>query len=660
MQFCYSCMQQLENQRGTICPHCGEPLAFTYDTTRYLKPGTVLHHKFLVGRTLGTGGFGNTYIGWEQSLQRKVAIKEYYPKQLSSRCDDGVTVAVTDTVSQKRFRMGLTRFLEEARRVAGLKDVKGVVQVYNFFEENGTGYIVMEYLEGKDVKTILAEQGGRMDYEWSRRVILTVLYTLREIHKRGVLHRDIAPDNIFVTSEGVIKLIDFGAAKYAARLADENAEVVLKSGYAPLEQYSNKNQQGPYTDIYAVAAVFYRLLTGTKPQPAIERKMEDRLQMIEAYGVQIPQQAEYAIMTCLNLEPQYRLESAGEFMEALDGADFVPVDEPEWILPEVQEKTAIRQIKGKIMHMPVWKKVVAVVVVLLLVGGGVGLTKAVWETATAPKNTISQNGDALLPSCEQLSETEAVNKLEKLGVSVVKEYTYQQDCKTNTVKAMQPAAGSVVQKDQKVTLTVASSQLVSIPDYKGKTEAEIQADLKNRLQEQYADTMLSYHYTDASSDKGKCYGQTATGVVHMSEIGAFQVQFSWGKQEAYEVTMPNLVGKTVKQAQKTLKKAGIKTKIAEGEPAYDSEGTEGEIIYQNIEKGTVINKNKKDKQNYSVPETVVVTVSMGIRPTPTPQPTPKPKQTPAPKKSKEKKNKNSSPRDTSPFESMEDDAGTSW
>lgn len=160
-------------------------------------------------------------------------------------------MTVSGTVNQQRFRTGLLQFLEEARSIATLQDVKGVVQVYNFFEENGTGYIIMEYLEGMDVKTILKHRGQRMDYEWSRRVILTVLHTLREVHKRGILHRDIAPDNIFVTNEGVIKLIDFGAAKHATALANMHTDIVLKAGYAPIEQYSKKTQQGPYTDLYA-------------------------------------------------------------------------------------------------------------------------------------------------------------------------------------------------------------------------------------------------------------------------------------------------------------------------------------------------------------------------------------------------------------------------
>ena len=339
MRICYHCMQQISNEKAHICPHCGQSLEAVRQAERFLMPGTVLGGKFLVGCPLGDGGFGNTYIGWDNLLFRKIAIKEFYPEQYCIRGQDGRTVTVTDEKMRTRFTKERQEFLEEARRVAALHEVQGVVEISNFFEENDTGYIVMEYLEGMDIKTILQKSGDKKDYEWSRRVILAVLYTLKEVHKRGVIHRDIAPDNIFVTKEGIIKLIDFGAAKYAS--AENTTEIMLKMGYAPIEQYSRKIKQGPYTDLYAVAALFYRMLTGQKPISANERVEQDGLILPSQMGVLLPEQAELAIMVCLNVMPQYRLQSADEFMEALDGKYFVPVYEPEWILPPVEEKKSL-------------------------------------------------------------------------------------------------------------------------------------------------------------------------------------------------------------------------------------------------------------------------------------------------------------------------------
>ncbi len=365
MKRCYHCMQQISNEKARTCPKCGKSLEPEPQKERFLKAGTVLGGKFIAGYPLGAGGFGNTYIGWDKVLCRKVAIKEFYPKQYSVRGRDGVTVTVADERLRPRFQRGLQQFLTEARNVAALHEVRGVVEITNFFEENGTGYLVMEYLEGMDVREILKRSGNKKEYEWCRRVILTVLYTLREIHRRGVLHRDIAPDNIFVTDEGIIKLIDFGAAKQESAL-DNTSDIMLKEGYAPIEQYSREIKQGPYTDIYAVAALFYRMLTGQKPISARERLKQDSLIPPSAMGISIPEQAEFAIMICLNLNPKYRLQSAGEFMEALDGKFFVPVYEPEWILPPVKEK---KGLGARIASLSVAAKVALCVGGICLAGG---------------------------------------------------------------------------------------------------------------------------------------------------------------------------------------------------------------------------------------------------------------------------------------------------
>ena len=352
MKLCYHCMQQISNERLRYCTNCGKSLEPEPQPERFLKAGTVLGRKFVVGYPLGAGGFGNTYVGWDTFLLRKVAIKEFYPEQYCVRREDGQTVTASEERLLPRYQRGLRQFLEEARKVAALHEVRGVVEITNFFEENGTGYIVMEYLEGMDVRNILKESGDKKDYEWCRRVILTVLYTLKEIHKKGVLHRDVAPDNIFVTKEGIIKLIDFGAAKSISAL-ENGADIMLKAGYAPIEQYSREFLQGPYTDLYAVAALFYRMLTGQKPIPAPERLEHPALITPSEMGISIPEQAELAMMVCLNVEPEYRLQSAEEFMEALDGKFFLPVYEPEWILPKIAEK---KGLGGRIGSLPVAAK----------------------------------------------------------------------------------------------------------------------------------------------------------------------------------------------------------------------------------------------------------------------------------------------------------------
>ena len=612
MQFCYSCMHPLQHVDSSTCPFCGELLQLTCDTTRYLRPGSVLQQKFIVGKSLGAGGFGNTYIGWSQFLRRRVAIKEYFPKQLSSRAEGNGTVSVSDTISQQKFRAGLHQFLEEARSLASLQEVKGVIQVYNFFEENGTGYIVMEFLEGRDVKTILEHTGNQADYVWCRRVVLSVLYTLREIHKRGILHRDIAPDNIFITTEGVIKLIDFGAAKHATALANMNSDIVLKSGYAPVEQYSKKAAQGAYTDLYATAALFYRMLTGFKPQPSIERMNHDELIAPSELGVSIPEQAEFAIMICLNLKPEYRLQTAQEFMDALDGSDFVPVYERQ-MLETVGKHTAklekASSFRKKLQDIFNWKKItVAVIIITAISSGMVGLFY--FRGNDKGKSVqISLKHENLLPSCEGLEEKEAQKKLEGLDIDLSISYRYRKGNKGNKVTEMSPAAGSYVVKGQKVSLIIESAEFVTVPDYTGKGKEDIQRDLKRRLGERYSDTLFSYNYTSQKEQKGKCYAQSSIGKLKLSQIKKFQIQISWGTKKMYETVMPDLTGKTIEQAKRVLRHIGLKTQIKERNPLYDSEYPAGIIAYQSVVRGKRFNTNHEDKAGYSVPKVVYVSIS---------------------------------------------------
>lgn len=625
MRQCYSCMQSVPNDRAQICPHCGQPLEWSCDTNRFLRPGSLLQDKFVVGKVLGAGGFGNTYIGWNRVLQCKVAIKEYFPRHLSDRASSGGEVTVSGTVNQQRFRAGLLQFLEEARSIATLQDVKGVIQVYNFFEANGTGYIIMEYLEGMDVKTILKHRGQRMDYEWSRRVILTVLHTLREVHKRGILHRDIAPDNIFVTNEGVIKLIDFGAAKHATALANMHADIVLKAGYAPIEQYSKKTKQGPYTDLYAVAAMFYRMLTGVKPQPANERITDDKLRSLSELGVSIPTQAEYAIMICLNIMPEYRLQNAQDFMEALDGQNFVPVYEPKWILPEVEEEETF----GERLHkMASWKKVLAVTGLVLVIGtAAFGAVTVISKMQTEKKEKV-YSAEEMLPQYESKTEAEAIEDLKKYSLTPEITYQYNPDRVENTVIEMQPSAGTQISSIDTVELIVESSQTLTMPDLTGKTVSQVQSTLQDLCKSKYRKEMLTYNYTADDTTKDTCYAQSKQGDISLDELSQFQVQISWGKESNYQIDMPDLKGMSVGKARKALQRRGIASKIHVVQRIID-DAEKGNVLSQNIAVGKKLNTNKADGINYNVPPTIDVTISDG--PAPTPKPTQIPQETSKPK-----------------------------
>lgn len=655
MRFCYSCMRQIADNTKDICPYCKEKLNIEYNADMCLKPGTVLQGKFIVGKLLGSGGFGNTYIGWNNLLQCKVAIKEYFPKQLSGRERTTGTVSViSESVRHERFKIGLRHFLEEARSIANLQDVKGVVQVYSFFEENNTGYIVMEFLEGMDVKHILKLKGNRVEYDWARRVVLTILYTLKEIHKRGVIHRDIAPDNIIVTNEGVIKLIDFGAAKYAERVENENTAIVLKEGYAPIEQYGRKAVQGPYTDLYAVAALFYRMLTGAKPQPANDRTQEDKLLTLSEVGINIPEQAELAIMTCLNIQPQFRLQCAEDFMEALDGKNFVPVYEPEWILPKVKDDqdTVGNRLKQKFMAMAAWQRAA------ILAGSMAVCAGAVFAGVSVANRVINKNrGDNSGSNVEKMAAYQRGNttweeykkNLDDAGCKAKVTYIYDKACKSEKVEDTEPRQGADIPDDKVVKVTVRSAGKVTIEKMTKMSKSEIETNLKNAGVT--SDISFKYDYNSASKDK--CFKQSKSGDVSSKDIDKLKFYISWGKKDKYMFKLPNLKDKNLDEAKSVIdklnKKYKCKIKLTTKSQAISESVAKGDIISQEPKSGKKYNSNSKDKnipKKEKVPKKVSIVVSLGA-PTPTPAPTeppapaaPKPDSSKKTDKSKGKMNYN--------------------
>lgn len=315
---CLSCFQ---NTGGlNPCPHCGADAAHIQVSPQHLTPGTVLNQNYLIGKALGQGGFGITYIGWDLNAWRIVAVKEYYPSGLVTR-ERGMFVSPIDDDAKVKLKKGVNLFFKEALILGNFNSHPNIVNVLHFFRQNNTAYIVMEYINGKSLKDYLTARGGSISFTEAMQILCPIMLALDDLHHTGLLHRDIAPDNIYLTVDGHAKLLDFGAARFSFGEETQNAASVIKPGYAPLEQYSGSGiDQGSWTDVYAMGATFYRALTGKVPLAAPDRAMGRELQSPRELGINIPEPVDKAIMHAMCMKPEDRYVSIRSFEEDIEHA----------------------------------------------------------------------------------------------------------------------------------------------------------------------------------------------------------------------------------------------------------------------------------------------------------------------------------------------------
>lgn len=360
-------MQQKE-EAVELCPECGFVEGTEPDSPLFLPPRTVLENKYLVGKVLGQGGFGITYLAWDLNLNVKLAIKEYFPQDLASRAAGHSEVSAYSGSMGSQYEYGLDKFLQEARTLAQFEGHPNIVSVRDFFKANGTAYFVMSYVEGVTVKEYLASSGGKLPTAKARGIIMPVLDALKEVHEVNILHRDISPDNIFINQKGQVILIDFGAARQAASEKGHSLSIILKPGYAPEEQYRSKGVQGPWTDIYAVGATFYHLLTGSAPPEALERMVEDGLVAPRQAGADLSEEEEKALLTALAVKADDRFKNVEEFQNALAGEDVVVSAIQPTLPAEVKDEKPAESAEKKKLPLPAI--IAAAAAVVLVAAGG--------------------------------------------------------------------------------------------------------------------------------------------------------------------------------------------------------------------------------------------------------------------------------------------------
>lgn len=269
---------------GNFCTHCGYNPDVTVTDPTMLRPGSILLGKYIVGKVIGKGGFGITYLAYDNNANRKVAIKEFFPYGVALRATGMATVNVSNEDNAEAFRLGAEKFYNEAKLVSKFNGNPNIVGVYEFFYENDTVYFAMEYLKGQSLKDYI-NKNGMLSAPQALFIMKNAANALMAAHSSNVLHRDISPDNIIVCDNGDIKLIDFGAARQVVAEHSQSFSVILKPGFAPLEQYQKKGNQGPWTDIYALGATVYYTLTGDIPEDPMTRLDDDEKFQSNEFGV---------------------------------------------------------------------------------------------------------------------------------------------------------------------------------------------------------------------------------------------------------------------------------------------------------------------------------------------------------------------------------------
>ena len=378
-----------------------------------LPMGSILAGKYLIGRALGQGGFGITYIGWDMALERKVAVKEFYPSGQVSRTQGSTSLVWYSTeVARQTKQDGMGMFLKEARKMSRADGVPGVVRVQDLFQENNTAYIIMDFVEGQTLKSQL-KKTGPMPWSQAKNIFLPAIQTMERVHRLGIIHRDISPDNLMLTPDGSVKILDLGAAKDLSINSGLSSMQVAKSGFSPWEQYLQQGGSGPWTDVYSMAATIYYTLTGKLPPNAVDRANQDTISWTEPGLQTMPPSVLAALQKAMAVQSRYRLQS----MESLEKGLFeeikpAPAPKAESIPPKAPQKKETRKPAGKRWLIPA-----AAVLVLCL--GAIVLRPHKAPTSPVPTQSTTASTsefDADTAYIAMLKTwTEHVSALEQVG-----------------------------------------------------------------------------------------------------------------------------------------------------------------------------------------------------------------------------------------------------
>lgn len=294
-----------------------------------LLPGTILKERYVLEKVSGEGSFGITYIGWDLLLESRVAVKEFFPiNRVNRNVEKGEQEVYV--FEEEDYEQSLHRYLEEGKRLSKLNQIESIVSIRDFFYANHTAYIIMEYIEGISLKTYI-EENGPMTGSVMMEMMSPVLDALERVHENGIIHRDISPDNIIVTKDNKLVLVDFGSARQVDVANDRSLTVMIKRGFSSPEQYRSRGEQGAWSDVYAICATMYFMLAGKAPDEAIDRILDDETRsLLDMKDVSLPRKMKQAVMKGISLRYNDRYQTVSELKAALRTADGLEKGPANW------------------------------------------------------------------------------------------------------------------------------------------------------------------------------------------------------------------------------------------------------------------------------------------------------------------------------------------
>lgn len=500
MKICFGCFEQYDDSFD-ICPHCGYAEGTEPELATYMRPGAILNERYVIGRALGHGGFSVTYLAWDALLLHKVAIKEYLPSEYATRRPGESRLTIFSGKEGEYFQFGKEKFLDEAKRLSAFQNEDGIVHVYDCFSANETAYLVMEYLDGITLSEYLKKEAavspqGRIAPEEAISMLTPVMLSLQRVHDSGMIHRDIAPDNIMLLKDGGVRLIDFGAARHAVHDCGKSMTVIIKDGYSPEEQYNSHSVQGPAADVYALSATLYQMITGITPPGAIERgeylqkHKRDMLPPPSKFNKAVTKTQDTAILNGMALHTQDRTQSVAELYE------------------ELTAQTPVRRVQETIrkrssFSWPLWAKITAGVLAAAIVAGGVLL----YLNRKPKTDTAAEDGSYVLsPNVVNMQVVNAVTAAEDASLHLVVEGSdYDAGVEQGRILTQNPDPG---------TKLAPASDLLATASLGKERPVGVMDDMSSMLK-------------DAAED-------------HLTQMGLSDVQINW-EYVASDDEMPGII-----------------------------------------------------------------------------------------------------------------------